>query len=94
VTLVAFLAGALLAFGNERHRRWKNLRSNSTAPPKPRIAGRLATSLESWALRPRLRCRPLIKALEDRDKQVWSYAVTAIAGLGPAAKDAIPRAHR
>jgi HEAT repeat protein len=32
----------------------------------------------------------LIKALGDRDKQVWSYAVATIAGLGPTAKDAVP----
>ena len=32
----------------------------------------------------------LIKALDDPDKQVWSYAVAAIAGLGPDAADAIP----
>ena len=32
----------------------------------------------------------LIKALGDSDKQVWSYAVGALAGLGPDAQDAIP----
>ena len=32
----------------------------------------------------------LIVALDDADKQVWSYAVAAIAGLGPDAAAAIP----
>jgi HEAT repeat protein len=33
----------------------------------------------------------LIKALDDADRQVWAYAVTAIANLGPEAKDAVPK---
>lgn len=32
----------------------------------------------------------LIKALDDDDKQVWSYAITVIAALGPEASDAVP----
>jgi HEAT repeat protein len=32
----------------------------------------------------------LIKALDDPDKQVWSFSVSAIAALGAQAKDAIP----
>ena len=32
----------------------------------------------------------LLKALDDDDKQVWSYAIGAIAALGPEAPEAIP----
>ncbi|MDQ3624446.1 MAG: HEAT repeat domain-containing protein, partial [Verrucomicrobiota bacterium] len=32
----------------------------------------------------------LIKALDDPDKQVWSYAAAALAAIGPDAADAIP----
>ena len=32
----------------------------------------------------------LIRALDDNDKQVWSFAISAIANLGPDAKEAIP----
>jgi HEAT repeat protein len=32
----------------------------------------------------------LITALEDEDRQVWSHAISAIAAIGPEAKDAIP----
>ena len=32
----------------------------------------------------------LIRALDDNDKQVWSFAISALAKLGPEAKDAIP----
>ena len=32
----------------------------------------------------------LIRALDDSDKQVWSFSISAIANIGPDAKDAIP----
>ena len=32
----------------------------------------------------------LVKALQDSDKQVWSFSIAAITALGPEAKDAIP----
>ena len=32
----------------------------------------------------------LLRALDDNDKQVWSFAISAIANLGPDAKEAIP----
>ena len=32
----------------------------------------------------------LIHALDDSDKQVWSFSISAIANIGPEAKDAIP----
>ncbi|MEI9894839.1 MAG: HEAT repeat domain-containing protein [Chthoniobacter sp.] len=32
----------------------------------------------------------LLKALDDDDKQIWSYSMEAIAALGPAAQDATP----
>ena len=32
----------------------------------------------------------LVKAINDDDKQVWSYAIAALAALGPDAQEAIP----
>ena len=53
-----------------------------------REAGYQLTLLGSQA-RPALPA--LIKALEDPDRQVWAYAVTAIANLGPEAAEAVPK---
>jgi len=49
-----------------------------------------AYQLQRLGGRAKLALPALIKALDDEDKQVWSSAVTAIAAIGPDAKEAIP----
>ncbi len=57
-----------------------------------RVMRREATyqlSIMGPAARPALPA--LIAALDDQDRQVWSYAITAIAAIGPDAAEAIPK---
>jgi HEAT repeat protein len=60
------------------------------ASPEVTVRREAAYQLEKLGPAAKPALGSLIIALEDRDRQVWSNALSAIAAIGPDAKDAIP----